>query len=61
MTTVQRAESMTENERRFMGVPPWLILGPCYHCGKRAVMRTYGVRAELTKTEILCKDCRSGT
>jgi hypothetical protein len=57
---LERAETMTETEARFLGIPPWIITGNCTRCGAYVQERSYGLRDELTASELRCSHCQKG-
>ena len=54
---VNRANSMTEAERRFMVIPPWIVAGFCSKCGNPVEVRVYGLLAEFQEIKLVCEEC----
>ena len=60
MNTVNRAPRfLTEDERKFMRVPPYLVHGTCGTCKSRGVIvRVYGIKADLENATLVCVECQ---
>lgn len=58
MPRVTRAEQMTEVERKFIGVTPYVVAGICSQCEKQIKVRFYGYLPELLQVKLCCKDCK---
>lgn len=58
INVVSPSKTMTPNEKRFLGIAPWLVSGRC-ECGNLVTVTAYGLLKELQTIQLVCEECRN--
>ena len=58
VNTVLFAHDCTDDERRFMRSPPYIVAGKCGTCSRIVKVRVYGLKSELQQAKLVCAECK---